>query len=119
MPSLRLRLAVVTSVFCSLATALYVGADVEPLPIVGWWLAAAPGIMTIVWLCQDAQRRRIGVVTDLGFFLLFLWPVALPWYAFKSRGPVRGFLLLLGLLALICATPLTALLFALLRGRGL
>jgi hypothetical protein len=114
MPTLRLRLAVVTAAFCSLATALYVTADVEPAPILAWWLLAGPPLMTILWLCQDAQRRRVGAVTDLGFFLMLFWPIVIPWYVLKSRG-WRGVLLLAGVLALMLAAPLTAILFSLLR----
>ena len=90
-------------------------ANAEPAPIVEWFLTAAPALMAILWVYQDAQRRRIAQVTDLGFFLIFFWPVAIPWYAFKSRG-LAGWRLGLGLLALICAAPLTAITLYLLRG---
>jgi hypothetical protein len=114
MPTLRLRLALTTAVFCSLAAALYVIANVEPAPIVGSFLTMGPALMTVLWLCQDARRRRIGAVTDLGFLLMVFWPIAIPWYVFKSRG-LRGVLVLLGVLLLMFAAPLTGLVVALLR----
>jgi hypothetical protein len=107
--TIRLRLAVVTAAFCSAATVVYAVARVEPVPILGWFLGAGPLLMVILWVYQDAQRRRIAAVTDLGFFLMLFWPIALPWYAFASRGR-GGWKLLLGLLAIIFAPALTALL---------
>jgi hypothetical protein len=114
MTTIRLRLAVVSAAFCAVATASYVMANAEPAPIVAWFLSAGPALMAILWLYQDAQRRRIAQVTDLGFFLIFFWPVAIPWYAFTSRG-LAGWKLLLGLLAIIFAAPATALVVVMLR----
>jgi hypothetical protein len=105
---IRLRLAAIAAVFCSVATALYMSAGVEPLPIVGWFLSAGPTIMVVLWLYQDAQRRRVAAVTDLGFLVMLFWPVAIPWYVFTSRGR-SGWKLLLGVLAIILASPLTGL----------
>jgi hypothetical protein len=106
---IRLRLAVVSAAFCAVATALYASAGVEPVPIVSWLLGAWPTIMVVLWIYQDAQRRRIAAVTDLGLFLVVFWPVAIPWYAFRSRGRA-GWRLLVGLFALILAPPVTGLL---------
>jgi hypothetical protein len=115
MTTIRLRLAGVTAAYCSVATALYVTANAEPVPIVGLFVTGGPPLMVILWVCQDAQRRRIAQVTDLGFLMVLFWPVAIPWYAFKSRG-LAGWKLGLGLLALMCAPQLTALALYLLRG---
>jgi uncharacterized membrane protein YjdF len=106
--TIRLRLAMITAAFCSAATAVYAVAGVEPVPILAWFLGAGPVLMVILWVYQDAQRRRIAAVTDLGFFLMLFWPIAIPWYAFKSRGR-DGWTLLLGLLAIIFAPALTGL----------
>jgi hypothetical protein len=38
------------------------------------------------WIRSDARARKIGLVHDLGFFLLIAWPVVIPWYAVKTRG---------------------------------
>ena len=96
---MTLRIAVANSVFCSLAMALYINAGIEPTPIVGWWLTTGPAMTAIIWVYRDARQRHVGDVTDLGFFLMFFWPVALPWFAFRSRGRA-GWRLLLGLAAL-------------------
>jgi hypothetical protein len=103
---MRLWLAVITGVFCSAVTAMYVGAGVEPSPAVQTWLAAGPPWMMILWMCQDARRKHIAAVTDLGFFLMLFWPIVIPWYVFNSRGRA-GWKLLLGLAALVLATPVT------------
>src|SRR3954470_23408516 len=103
---MRLRLAIVAAAFCSVGTAMYVLTGAEPTPIAAWFLSAGPTLMVILWLYRDAQGRRIAAVTDLGFFLMLFWPIAIPWYAFKSRGR-GGWKLLLGLLALIFASELT------------
>lgn len=112
--SATLRLAVVAAIFCSAATALYIGARTAPAPVVQWWLTAGPLMMVILWVYQDARHRRIGAVTDLGFFLMLFWPIAIPWFVFTSRGR-SGWKLLLGLTALILATPVTGLAVAALR----
>jgi hypothetical protein len=105
---MRLRLAAIAAAFCSVTTALYANAGVEPAPIVESFLSGGPTMMVVLWLSQDARRRRIAAVTDLGFFLMLFWPCVIPWYAFKSRGGA-GWKLLLGLLAIILASPLTGL----------
>jgi hypothetical protein len=48
----------------------------------------------------------VAAVHDLGLFLWFTWPVAMPWYAFKTRGR-SGWTLALGLIAL-CASSYIA-----------
>jgi hypothetical protein len=87
---MRLRLAILTTVFCSAATALYAATDAEPMPALGWFLGAGPLVMVILWLHQDARQRHIAAVHDLGFFLMVFWPVVIPWFAFKSRGQGAG-----------------------------
>jgi hypothetical protein len=110
-----LRIAIANAVFCSLAAALYASTGAEPSPAIAWWIGAGPLLMVLLWVYRDARRRHVADVTDLGFFLLFFWPVALPWYAFRSRG-WRGWRLLLGLAAMVLAPLLTALLVSALRG---
>jgi hypothetical protein len=82
-----LRTAKLTALFCAVAAALYAVAQVEPAPVVALFLTSGPLIAVIVWLQRDAARTRIAAVHDLGFFLWFSWPVVIPWYAWKTRGP--------------------------------
>ena len=48
--SASLRPAVIVAVVCSAASALYGAAHLDPLPIVGIALSAAPVIAAILWL---------------------------------------------------------------------
>ena len=95
-----LRVAIATAVFCSMISALYTLAEIEPSPTVVLFWTFGPVLAVILWLQKDAQRTGVGAVQDWGFFLWLAWPVVIPWYAFKSRGRT-GWRLLLGLIALI------------------
>jgi hypothetical protein len=103
-----LRVAIYTTLFCSIATAVYVLAQLEPSPIVSLFLSLAPIVSVVLWLQKDALRTGVGAVQDWGMFVWFAWPVVIPWYAFKSRGR-RGWRLLAGLLALILSPYITGL----------
>ena len=106
---MRLRIAIATTTFCSVLLPGYVVSGIEPAPFVEWFLEFGPLLTVILWLIQDAQRRSIGAVQDLGFFLMLFWPIVIPWYAFASRGRA-GWKLLIGLVALIAAPTVTAML---------
>jgi hypothetical protein len=101
-----LRVAIFTATICSIAAAIYTLADLEPAPIMSMLLMLAPLFAVILWLQKDSQRSGVGVVLDWGMFVWFAWPVVIPWYAFKSRGP-GGWRLLIGLVALICSAYVT------------
>ena len=111
MDDIRLRLAIAMSVFCSVVTAMYVRARVEPVPIMAWLLSAGPTLLVVLWIVRDARRRHIAAVHDLGFFLAVFWPFAIPWYAVASRGRA-GWKLLLGLLGIIAAPFIAGLICA-------
>jgi hypothetical protein len=104
--TIRLGIAIATTVFCSLGCALYVLGRTEPVPAVQLFLTVGPLMAVILWLHQDARRRGVGAVQDFGFLLWIFWPVGIPWYAFASRGR-GGWKLLLGVIALVGAAPLT------------
>ena len=100
-----LRVAIYTSVVCSVAAAIYTLADLEPSPVIALAFMFAPLITVILWLQKDAQRTGIGGLLDWGLFIWFFWPVVVPWYVFKSRGRT-GWRLLLGLFTMICSVYL-------------
>ena len=102
-----LRVAIATAVFCSMISALYTLAEIEPSPTVVLFWTFGPVLAVILWLQKDAQRTGVGAVQDWGFFAWLAWPVVIPWYAFKSRGRT-GWRLLLGLIALILSPYITA-----------
>ena len=101
-----LRVAIFTATICSIAAAIYTLADLEPAPIMSTLMGLAPLIAVILWLQKDSQQSGVGAVQDWGMFVWFAWPVVIPWYAFKSRGPA-GWRLLVGLVALICSVYVT------------
>jgi hypothetical protein len=81
-----LRPLLVTSGICAAIAALYA---LPPLPgnaLVVIVTRLAPMVAAANWIRSDARARKIGLVHDLGFFLLIAWPVVIPWYAVKTRG---------------------------------
>ena len=102
-----LRPAAIVAAVCSAVSALYGALQIDPLPIVGILLSAAPAIAVILWVQRDARRTGVAAVHDLGLFLWFTWPVAIPWYAFKTRGR-GGWTLALGLIALCMSSYVIA-----------
>ena len=106
-----LRVAKLAALFCSLCAALYAATQLEPSPAVALFLTSGPLLAVLLWLQKDARRTGVGAVQDWGYFLFLAWPVVIPWYAFKTRGP-SGWRLTVGLLALIGAAYISWLLVA-------
>ena len=96
------------AVYCAATTVLYVETGAQPDAGMEALLSTGPVLMVILWLAKDAQQRRAADVTDLGFLMMVFWPVAIPWYAFRSRGR-SGWKLLPGVILLMFPTYLTAL----------
>jgi len=46
-----------------------------------------PPIALSTWLATDTRRTQVANVVDAGWFFYALWPVLLPWYVFRTRGP--------------------------------
>jgi hypothetical protein len=103
----RLRVAVAVSVFCSVVAALYASAGLSPSSEAGFLLSSIPLLAVGLWLAQDSRRRRVGNVFDFAWLLLIFWPVAVPWYCFRSRGRRGGALFLAMVLLLMFAPTLT------------
>lgn len=82
-------------VITQLAYGVYLGAQLQLPPAVTllYWL----GLLWAVgwWLRTDDRKRHVAAVYDLGFFLSLAWPVFIPYYLAKTRGP-KGLLLILG-----------------------
>jgi hypothetical protein len=107
--SVRLGIAIATAAFCSLTVVVYTLARAEPSNLVSYSVRFGPLVAVIVWLGEDARNRKVGPFLDFGYLLMLFWPVALPWYAFASRGR-NGWKLLLGIAGLILSPQLTAVL---------
>jgi hypothetical protein len=112
-PDLTLRVAALTSLACSVATATYVVAQVEPAAVMETTIAYAPTLAVILWLQKDAAQTGGAVRLDWGFFLCWLWLGLIPWYAGKTRGRA-GWRLAAGLFGLIAAPYISAILAQLL-----
>jgi hypothetical protein len=82
---ITLRVAKLTTVFCSLAAVMYAATQAEPSPSVVWFLKSGPLFAVIIWLQKDARRTGVAVL-DWGYFLVIAWPAVIPWYAFRTRG---------------------------------
>ena len=100
---ITLGVAKLAALFSSLGAALYAATQAEPSPVVALFLTSGPLMAVLLWLQKDARRTGVGAVQDWGYFLFLAWPIIIPWYAFKTRGP-SGWRLMMGLLALIGAT---------------
>ncbi|HYR29212.1 MAG TPA: hypothetical protein VEU30_12150 [Thermoanaerobaculia bacterium] len=48
------------------------------------------------WVVADRRARGIGTSIDHGWFVLYTWPVSVPWHVLATRG-LRGCGLLLGI----------------------
>jgi hypothetical protein len=68
------------------------------------------GVALVIATWIRADRRRLGLAStfDDGFFIAVVWPLALPYHLFASRG-WRGARALLGFVALYLATFVLAL----------
>jgi hypothetical protein len=63
----------------------YVGEDPE-VHTSGLWPFLF-GILLAWWVHADRRARRIGMPYEFEAFVLFLWPLALPYYLYRTRGP--------------------------------
>jgi hypothetical protein len=50
-------------------------------------LVFGPPIAVAAWLAADTRHTRIANVLDAGWFFYMLWPIVLPWYVMRTRGP--------------------------------
>ncbi len=91
------------------------GALISPLAEI--LMQLMPPLAVALWIESDARRRRRVPCYELGAFVLFGWPVAVPGYCFWSRGPA-GWRVALALIALIFAPTLIGGVAALFFGPG-
>lgn len=60
----------------------------HPMPAFPRFLVEVGPLFAVVyWLREDARARRVPLVFDWGFFALMAWPIAIPWYLRRTRGP--------------------------------
>lgn len=95
-----MRTAKVSALFSGSAGALYGVAGIEPSEDVLQLMMAIPTLAVVLWLERAVNRTAHGVILDLGLFLWNGWAIAIPWFAFKTRGR-SGWRLVVLLFALI------------------
>jgi len=76
----------VWSAIFGLFAAAYQVAGIEPSSPADLLFSYGPSAAVAVWVDADARRRRRSPCLDLGTFVFFAWPVAVPAYGFWSRG---------------------------------
>jgi hypothetical protein len=103
---LTLTIAKLVALSCSIAAVPYGAMRIQPHPFVGLMLWGAPLLAVVFWLQKGAHRTGVGTVLDLGYFVFVAWPIAIPWYAFATRGG-KEWRLTAGLFAMIAAPYLT------------
>ncbi len=56
-------------------------------------------LLSILWAYYDAEREDFERPFDFGFLVYVFWPIAFPWYLFKTRG-AEGILMLFGFISI-------------------
>ena len=97
--SLFIPLIVLTLIFTAASAALAqhqadMSRESELLYMTCWRLVVAG------WVYLDRQTSHLSLPFEFDAFVFFLWPVALPYYLYKSRGG-RGLLLMAFVFALL------------------
>ena len=92
----------------TLGDAVYAARGVEPshrFQLLSWFGTA---FLIAHWVEADSRRLGVGGYLDQGLIMLGVWPIALPYYLFKTR-QWRGFIALSGFAALFAITYAMAL----------
>ena len=103
-------LGMLVALICIVAVfhGVYAGLNAEPS---GWgyfaWYVAFWWVLT-TWVVTDARERGLPLAFDQGLFVYVAWPVYIPVYLVRSRGPegllwVVAVFLLYGVTLLITA----------------
>lgn len=82
-----LRPLVLTATVCTTITSLYPLLRVPSNSFVTFVAVVATLSAALSWLRADARGRNLAGVADVGLFLYVAWPVVIPWYFLKTRGP--------------------------------
>lgn len=87
----------------NVGAALYAATNREPSGSFRFLYYVGSGAVVAYWLHADKQRLRQQEFVDEGWFMLWVWPIALPYHLFKTRGS-RGAVTPLGLIGLYAVT---------------
>lgn len=85
-------------VITQVVTGFYLASQTPPPPAFSFLYPL--GMLWAVgwWLRDDSRKRGVGWVFDMGLFLYIAWPLFMPYYLLKTRGP-KGLLTMLGFAA--------------------
>jgi hypothetical protein len=73
------------------------------------WLAI--GLVIAYWLERDTRRTRLMRVYERGLFFFVGWPIVLPYYLIRTRGPRKGLAIMLKWMGAYIAIVVIASLF--------
>jgi hypothetical protein len=59
-----------------------------------------PSVPRLCWVHFDRRTHHLSLPFEFDAFVFFAWPIALPYYLYKTRG-VRGFFLAAPIMALL------------------
>ena len=88
--------------FIGFVFGLYYGMWVEMNPYVDLCAALALPLGIVFWLHRDMRLRNYHPAFDSRTFLFFAWPLAGPYYLFRTRGH-KALLPITGSVALVAA----------------
>lgn len=71
---------------CTLFAVAYGFLDLAPGELMSVALALGPSLGVATWLAADARRTGVGAVYDATWLFYVGWPIAIPWYALRTRG---------------------------------
>src|ERR1051325_8435152 len=108
-----LRRIYITATVCALFAGVYAAMGTQPPGLALLVTHYATPVSAVLWLQRDARLRGVASVYDWGTLMFITWPVAIPWYAIKTRGlpagvPLAVFLLLPVLVPLLTFTVINA-----------
>jgi hypothetical protein len=62
----------------------YAGEDI-PRQTTGLWKFFF-GLLLAWWVYSDRRARQVGMPFEFEAFVVFLWPIVLPYYLYRTRG---------------------------------
>ena len=85
-PPLSRRSVFTTTMACSAIAAVYGWFTLDLSPMVNLFIEIAPAISVALWLNRDAAARHLKLPYESDFLFFTFWPLAVPWYAWRTRG---------------------------------
>ena len=103
-PNLGATLALsVFLVVANVGNGLYAAHGLQPSEAFAWICYISVALLVAYWVQADSRRLGVPGSVDQGWFLFAIWPLALPYYLFRTR-KWKGFITLAGFVALFAVT---------------